>query len=33
MLQLTDSSDLFFAQKALGLVHLQARLTLSTSPG
>ncbi len=32
-LQLTDSSDLFFAQKALGLVHLQARLVLSTSPG
>ncbi len=32
VLQLTDSSDLFFAQKALGLVHLQAQLTLATSP-
>ena len=33
VLQLTDSSDLFFAQKALGIVHLQAKLTLATSPG
>ena len=30
-LQLTDASDLFFAQPARGLVHLQARLTLATS--
>ncbi len=33
-LQLTDASDLFFGQQALGLVHLQARLTVATSnPG
>jgi ABC-2 type transport system ATP-binding protein len=31
-LQLTDASDLFFAQQALGLVSLQAKLTLATSP-
>ncbi len=31
-LQLTDSSDLFFAQHSWGLVHLQAQLTLATSP-
>ncbi len=32
-LQITDSSDLFFAQQAGGLVHfLHARLTIPTSP-
>ena len=31
-LQLTDASDLFFAQQAVGLVSLQAKLTLATSP-
>jgi ABC-2 type transport system ATP-binding protein len=31
-LQLTDASDLFFAQQAVGLVSLQAKLTLPTSP-
>ena len=31
-LQLTDSSDLFFAQHSWGLAHLQAKLTLATAP-
>ena len=31
-LQLTDGSDLFFAQRAVGLASLQAKLTLATSP-
>jgi hypothetical protein len=31
-LQLTDASDLFFAQQAFGLASLQAKLTLPTSP-
>jgi ABC-2 type transport system ATP-binding protein len=31
-LQLTDASDLFFAQQATGLVSLQAKLTLPFSP-
>jgi ABC-2 type transport system ATP-binding protein len=31
-LQLTDASDLFFAQQAIGLVSLKAKLTLATSP-
>jgi len=31
-LQLTDASDLFFAQQALGLVSVQAKLTLPVSP-
>jgi len=31
-LQLTDASDLFFAQRAVGLASLQAKLTLATSP-
>ena len=31
-LQLTDASDLFFAQQAVGLVSLQAKLALPTSP-
>lgn len=31
-LQLTDASDLFFAQQAIGLASLQAKLTLPTSP-
>jgi ABC-2 type transport system ATP-binding protein len=31
-LQLTDASDLFFAQQAVGLASLQAKLTLATSP-
>jgi len=31
-LQLTDASDLFFAQQAVGLASLQAKLTVATSP-
>jgi ABC-2 type transport system ATP-binding protein len=31
-LQLTDASDLFFAQQAVGLVSVQAKLTLPTAP-
>jgi ABC-2 type transport system ATP-binding protein len=31
-LQLTDASDLFFAQRAVGLASLQAKLTIPTSP-
>jgi ABC-2 type transport system ATP-binding protein len=31
-LQLTDATDLYFAQQALGFVNLQARLTLPTAP-
>ena len=31
-LQLTDASDLFYPQQAVGLVRLQAKLTVPTSP-